>query len=187
MICSSWSGKKKTEDGCGLRSPICWCMHRCAMAWIDGWMELYNRARERVFVCVRLSAECESAQLDTRRVIRNGRGRGGRARVWRAAGGDEPTRIEAQARDDPAEPRGGLRHTRSAAVCSDLVCVLCCRNDVADYRLDYRCVVFFGLDREDATPHVAPLALRSSGVGSRRSQSVVASGPGAGRTLSAIS
>ena len=178
------------EDGCGLRSPICWCMHRCAMAWIDGWMELYNRARERVFVCVRLSAECESAQLDTRRVIRNGRGRGGRARVWRAAGGDEPTRIEAQARDDPAEPRGGLRHTRSAAVCSDLVCVCCVVNDVADYRLDYRCVVFFGLDREgprseDATPRHT--SLRARPVGSGRSQSVVASGPGAGRISSAIS
>ena len=102
-----------------------------------------------VFVCVRLSAECESAQLDTRRVIRNGRGRGGRARVWRAAGGDEPTRIEAQARDDPAEPRGGLRHTRSAAVCSDLVCVLCYQRCCADYRLDYRCIVFFGLALDD--------------------------------------
>lgn len=62
-------------------------MHaQCAMAWIDGWMELYNRARERVFVCVRLSAECESAQLDTRRVIRNGRGRGGRARTNSSGG-----------------------------------------------------------------------------------------------------
>jgi hypothetical protein len=118
---------------------------QCAMAWIDGWMELYNRARERVFVCVRLSAECESVQLDTRRVIRNGRGRGGRARVWRAAGGDEPTRIEAQARDDPAEPRGGLRHTRSAAVCSDLVCVLCYQRCCADYRVSIIVASFFSV------------------------------------------
>ena len=150
-----------------------------------------------VFVCVRLSAECESAQLDTRRVIRNGRGRGGRARVWRAAGGDEPTRIEAQARDDPAEPRGGLRHTRSAAVCSDLVCVLCYQRCCADYRLDYRCIVFFGLaldDREQSREAEATsliVASRPTSVPrpvARRSRTgrVSGPGPGAGRTGLAV-
>jgi hypothetical protein len=64
---------RQKENGGWVWSPVSdLLVHaQCAMAWIDGWMELYNRARERVFVCVRLSAECESAQLDTRRVIRN--------------------------------------------------------------------------------------------------------------------